>query len=319
MNKGLAFRFVLVAILLALATRYGNYSDLVSHLTPSLLVGMLAAQPFLFLSIAMMAMRFAVLASTPAMPFFPTFKSMLLAIGLNALLPGRLSELLKVTYLRDHAGLSMTSGMAALFLERLIDVIVLGLLTLASISLLVLDATGVTIALMGVAIAVLAALPVFEKQFAGLARRLPWAAVRTLAGRFLSQLSGRVRDRLFYRAFLFGLAAWVLSWASVVIVVHLAGSIPIGLLGGLTVFVFTTFGSALPALPGGFGTYEAAAVIALKGFGYGFDEALALALAIHVSQLLGTLGVALLIVFTERIGLATLLRQAIDFVRPPIK
>ncbi len=319
MNRQLAFRFVLVAILIGLALRYGNFRDLSSHLNARLLVGMLAAQPFLFLGIAMMAMRFAVLASTPALPFFPTFKSMLLAIGLNALLPGRLSELLKVTYLRDNAGLSMTSGMAALFLERMIDVIVLGLLALASISLLVLDSTAPTIALMVVAVVMLGALPVFEPQFAALARRLPWAALRSTAERFLSHLSGRVRDRLFYRAFVFGVAAWLLSWASVVIVVHLAGSIPIGLLGGLTVFVFTTFGSALPALPGGFGTYEAAAVIALKGFGYGFDEALALALAIHVSQLLGTLGVALLIVFTERIGLATLLRQAIDFVRPPIK
>ena len=319
MNRRLAFRSVLVAILVGLALRYGNFSDLTSYLNAGLLLGMLAAQPFLFLSIAMMAMRFAVLASTPALPFLPAFKSMLLSIGLNALLPGRLSELLKVTYLRDNAGLSMTSGMAALFLERLIDVIVLGLLTLASISLLVLDSTAPTIALMVVAMVMLGALPVFEPRFAALARRLPWAPLRSAAGRFIAQLSGRVRDRLFYRAFVFGLAAWVLSWASVVIVVHLAGSIPIGLLGGLTVFVFTTFGSALPALPGGFGTYEAAAVIALKGFGYGFDEALALALAIHVSQLLGTLGVALLIVFTERIGLMTLLHQTVNFVRSPGK
>ena len=38
-----------------------------------------------------------------------------------------------------------------------------------------------------------------------------------------------------------------------------------------------------------------------------------------VSQVMGTLGVALAIVLTERIGLATLLIQAIDFVRPPGK
>ena len=38
-----------------------------------------------------------------------------------------------------------------------------------------------------------------------------------------------------------------------------------------------------------------------------------------VSQVVGTLGVALAIVLTERIGLATLLNQTIDFVRPPGK
>lgn len=317
MNMALVLRIAVVAILIALAVKYGSYADLASHLNAKLLVGMLAAQPLLFLGIAMMTMRFAILARTPAAPFFLTFKSMLLSIGLNALLPGRLSELLKVSYLRDHAGISTTSGMAALFLERLTDVIILGLLTLASISLLVLDAPGTTIALMAVALTLLAALPKLEKPLTALARRLPWLALRRMVESFLAHLSGRVRDRLFYRAFAFGVAAWVLSWASVAAVVYLAGSIPIGLLGGLTVFVFTSLGSAVPALPGGFGTYEAAGVMALKGFGYGFDEALALALAIHTSQLLGTLAVALVIVFTERIGLTNLLRQATDFVRSP--
>lgn len=310
-------RIAVVAILVALAVKYGSYADLPSHLNAKLLVGVLAAQPVLFVAIAMMTMRYAVLARTPAAPFFTTFKAMLLSIGLNALLPGRLSELLKVTYLRDHAGISTTSGMAALFLERLSDVIIVGLLALASLSLLLLETTAATLALLAVALALLAALPALEKPLVAVAQRLPWRAFRSLVESFLSHLSERVRDRLFYRAFLFGVAAWALSWASLAIVVYVAGSIPIGLLGGLIVFVLTTLGHAVPALPGGFGTYEAGGVIALKAFGYGFDEALALALAMHLSQFLGTLAAALVIVFTERIGVATLLNQAMDFVRPP--
>ncbi|MDQ3187342.1 MAG: flippase-like domain-containing protein [Pseudomonadota bacterium] len=317
MNRALVLRIAIAAILIALAVEFGSYANMANHLNMRLLAVVLAAQPLFFLSIALMAMRFAILARTPAAPFFLTFKAVLLAIGLNAILPGRLSELLKVTYLRDHAGISAASGMAALFLERLTDVIILGLLTLASISWLLLEATGATLALIAVAVALalLATLPRLEKLLVALAQRLPWHAVRRAIESFLAHLSGRVRDRHFYRAMLFGVAAWVLSWASVVVVLHFGGSIPIGLLGGLTVFVATTLGYAVPALPGGFGTFEAAGVIALTAFGYGFDEALALTLAMHVSQFLGTFGVALGIVLTERIGVASLLQQTLDLVR----
>lgn len=315
-NKGIVLRIAIVATLVALAVNYGDFSKLTPHLNARLLFSMLAAQPVLLAAIAMMAIRFAMLARTPAVPFYLSFKAMLLSIGLNALLPGRLSELLKVSYLRDHAGVSTTSGMAALFLERLTDVVILGLLALASVSLLLLETAWVTLALMLAAIALLLILPRLERPLVALAQRLPALALRSIVERFFSHLSARLRDPLFYRSFLYGVAAWLLSWASVAVVVHMAGSIPIGLLGGLTVFIATTLGQAVPALPGGFGTYEAAAVIALKGFGYDFDQALALALALHVSQFLGTLGIALVIASTEKIGLATLLRQAIQFVRP---
>jgi uncharacterized membrane protein YbhN (UPF0104 family) len=312
----IVLRIALVAILLACAFRYGSYAGVMEHVDVRLLVAICAAQPFLFLSIAMVAIRFAALASTPPAPFAPTFKSMLLSTGLNAFLPARLSELLKVTYLHDHAGVPMTSGMAALFIERVSDVIIVGLLALASAGLLLLD-SGAAVVLMVIAIAAVVTLPMIDKQLITLASRLPAHALREIAERFLSQLSQRLRDPLFYRACLFGVAAWVLSWASVAVVLHFGGSIPIGLAGGLTVFVATTLAYAVPALPAGLGIYEAAAVVALKGFGYGFDEALALALAMHVAQLAGTVLAALVILLTERTGVGTLLYRAVDFIHKP--
>lgn len=315
MSRALVFRIAVVAILIWLAVRYGNFTAMAAHFNAQLLLGVLAAQPLMFVGIALMTQRYAVLARTPPAPFFLTFKSMLLSIGFNTLLPGRISELLKVTYLRDHAGISATSGMAALFLERLTDVVILGLLALVSISLLVLDAGAMTVALLAVALISLFALFKFERPLVALAQRLPWTALRTWIVNFLSHLTGRVRDRLFLRAFLWGVAAWGVSWASVVVVVYFAGSIPIGFLGGLTVFVATSIGGAVPALPGGFGTYEAAGVVALKEFGYGFDEALAVALALHVSQFLGSLIAAFVIAFTERIGVVSFLRQTVTFMR----
>lgn len=89
---------------------------------------------------------------------------------------------------------------------------------------------------------------------------------------------------------------------------NLVGSIPIGLFGSLVVFVATVLGAAVPALSGGLGTYEAAAVFTLKGFGYSFEEALALALTVHVCLLSLSIVLTLIIVLTERIGLSALIK-----------
>ena len=65
-KKRLVLRIAIVAALLALAAKYGDFSKLTPHLNARLLFSMLAAQPVLLAAIAMMAIRFALLARTPA-------------------------------------------------------------------------------------------------------------------------------------------------------------------------------------------------------------------------------------------------------------
>jgi len=48
-------------------------------------------------------------------PIYPAFKAIMLAIGMNAVLPGRIAELLKPTFLMKQIVLPMSAGLAAVF------------------------------------------------------------------------------------------------------------------------------------------------------------------------------------------------------------
>jgi uncharacterized membrane protein YbhN (UPF0104 family) len=110
-------------------------------------------------------------------------------------------------------------------------------------------------------------------------------------------------------------AAWLLDFVTIALFFHAAGSIPLGLSGALLVFVATTIGGAIPALPGGLGTYEAAAVFSLKSLGYSFEEALALGFALHATLFCLPLISSLVIVTTEKIGIGALVRNITQAAR----
>jgi len=70
----------------------------------------------------------------PQAPFMPTFKAVILSYGTSIFLPVHISEFLKPAYLRNHAGVSFSAALAALFLERLADLIIVCVFAAVSIS-----------------------------------------------------------------------------------------------------------------------------------------------------------------------------------------
>ena len=261
------FLMVLRAIDIPTITRY---------FTLRLLGIMASVQPLVLLCLCMFALRLAILARTPAARFIPTFKAVTLAIGMNTVLPGRIAELLKPTFLMKHIGLPMSEGLAAVFLERMADCIIMGLLALTSVSVVIGETRlHITIALMVAGVMALILLPRLQSSLQKLNYRLPWAAFHAFFENFLAHASVRIKGGSFLKALLVTGAAWLCDFIAIALFLRAAGSIPLGLFGTLVVFVATTLGAAIPALPGGLGTYEAAAVFSLKGFGYSFEEALA--------------------------------------------
>jgi uncharacterized membrane protein YbhN (UPF0104 family) len=54
----------------------------------------------------------------------------------------------------------------------------------------------------------------------------------------------------------------------------------------LAVFVSMAIGAAAAILPAGIGTFEAGAIVALTAYGVALDRAIAIAVALHIAQLL---------------------------------
>src|SRR5262249_44520746 len=97
---------------------------------------------------------------------------------------------------------------------------------------------------------------------------LPWDKVRAGGRRLVAHVATKVRTRFFYVAVGYGVANWLCGAGNVYLLLRTAGSIPLGIADAFSVMVVSMIGGAIPALPGGFGTYEVAVVFALKGYGY---------------------------------------------------
>ena len=280
-----------------------------------LVLAALAIQPFMMLGFAAGAFRLGPLVQTPSPSYSRVFRAIILSFGFNAVLPGRASEILKATYLHDHSGVPLSAGISGIVLERMMDILMLAILGMVAISLTVINSNVVVFIV--VAISVVAMFVFISRgrdALQALAMRIPWAVFRNALSSIAGHASSRLTMGIARKALFFSAAIWLIALGNVTLFLNLVGSIPIDFKGALVVFVACTLGGAIPAPPAGLGTYEAAAVFALKQLGYGYDEALAIGLALHGSQIVLSLVGALAIALTERIGLTASIRQAKVFL-----
>jgi len=293
-----------------------NVLHLLKYFDLQMLFNILMVQPIVLVGVSIIAIRFSTLVGKPKPRFTHTFEAIILSYGFNNFIPGRISELLKATYLKDRAGIPIRISLAAIFLERMMDIVILCTLGLIAIILSLLYANlFVLIVPLAVVLIILISLPRFEQFLVNLISHMPWKILKAFLGDFISQSSSCLKEGNFSIAAIFGLAGWAVSLVTVAFLLNLAGNIPIGPVGVLKVFVATTIGMAIPAIPGGFGTYEAGGVFVLTGFGYNLEEALAIAITLHFSQIITSVVGSLFIVAFHRIGVSSLVKQAIKFTK----
>lgn len=278
-----------------------------AELGRELLVAGLVVQPIILCCLFVLAMRHVLLVGAPRISLGVAFRAMVLSQGLNLVLPARLSELLKATYLRDHASVPLSSGVSAVVLERTVDVLIVAALGALGVVQYFDRGNFASIPAFGLGLAAVILVLVRSPGFVlRLMRAVPSERLAGFLERTYRHFAATARTRSFWRALLLGGLAWCLSYINILVFLEVAGSLPTGFSGALLVFVLTTLGGAIPALPGGLGTYEAAAVIALRSLGYAFDEALVLSVAMHAAQLVLPFALAVLIMLTERLGIASL-------------
>jgi uncharacterized membrane protein YbhN (UPF0104 family) len=282
---------------------------LLGRVDQRILIAILAVQPLVALNTWMGAIRLSWLVGTPRIPVWQSAKAIVLSSGLNLVLPSRLGELAKATYLHEHAAVPVSVGLSAVVIERSLDLVVLGLIALAGIAILAFQASwALLLAALAVAGA-MALLPLYGRILLTIAAILPWRPLRDFVTSSIQHALARFRERTVLKAFALGVVMWAGSVFNVSLFFVIAGGNPLDVAGGILVFLATTVGGAIPVLPGGFGTYEAGAVMVLKGYGYSFEEALVMGVALHASQvLIGALGAAVVFV-NEHVGITAMLRR----------
>jgi len=221
--------------------------------------------------------------------FVPVLAYLLVGYLANNVLPARLGELVRSHYLGDREGMSRATTLGTIVVERVVDTAVL--VAIASAAILLLHVRGIVASavLLGVG---LTGLLVVALIGALVAHRLPyadrvvvaverWPSVIRLAGRLRGGLAVAGRPRTVAVAVGWSLAAWS---ATVVAFAAAGQAVGVELAWGQAALLAAgvSLATAIPAGPGYLGTFELAGVQVAAVFAVGADQAVALAVLVHV-------------------------------------
>ena len=230
-------------------------------------------------------------------------KAIILCSGLNCIIPGRLSELIKPLYFKKNRNASLSVGLSSVMLERVTD---LFLLMLAVAFLggsgfeLQWQTFGTVTALLFLGIVTL---PYCHKIYGTiLTQLLPWKRWRNLALNMLAHFTTCARSSKIWQALFFGALTWLSSFLSVYVFLAMAVDADLAKRAALEFLAATSLAYMIPGLPGGIGIYEAAGAFVLKRWGIPYDQGLLLSAAFHVAQLAFALLGTFILIFFEKVN-----------------
>lgn len=267
--------------------------DVLVRATPA---WVLAAFGFIALDVVLRAARWRrLLDPIRAIAFGPILGYMLVGYLANNVLPARLGELVRSHYLGDREGISRTTTLGTVIVERVVDTAVV--VAIAAAAVVVLNVRGVVTSAVaaGAAIAVLLGVGL---AIGVVADRLPGArSIASLVDRWprAGQLATKLRDGLAVgarpRTLAETLALSVAAWGATLLAFTAAGQ-AVGLELRLGEAALLSSGvalaSAIPAGPGYLGTYELAAVTIAAAIRLPVEPVFAIALIVHVAILVLT-------------------------------
>jgi len=215
----------------------------------------------------------------------------------NNVLPARLGELVRSHALGEGEGISRTTVLGTVVVERIVDtVIVVGLAALAVVVLGV-GGTITTVVTLG---AGFVGLLVVGLVVATVSHRLPGAGrvtafaegyplILDLARRLRDGLAVASRPRTLAQALILSAAAWTASIATFVAGGHALG-IELTFVQGALLSTGVALATIVPSAPGYLGTFELTAVSIASLFGVEANAAFAMALLVH-AMILGVTSV----------------------------
>lgn len=253
---------------------------------------------FVCLDLSVRALRWhrllAPVANTPV-PYVHALQYLLVGYLANNVLPARLGELVRSHYAGDREGISRSTTLGTIVVERVIDLATV--VAIASVAILVLQVRGIVASavLAGLAVAALIALALAvgvaahrlpgAERIAAYAER--WPRVRDVVGRLRDGLRVAGRPRTLVEALVLSGVCWtaaILGFAAAGQAIGVELSMGQAALMGSGV----ALAAAVPAGPASLGTFELAAVQVGKAVGISDSDAFAMALIAHLGILVVT-------------------------------
>jgi uncharacterized membrane protein YbhN (UPF0104 family) len=208
----------------------------------------------------------------------------------NNILPARLGEVVRCHFLGDREGISRTTVIGTVVVERVVDIAVV--VAIAAVAVLVLSIRGFVASAVIVGAAI-GALLVVALALGVAAHRLPGAtrvAALVAAWPWLGDAVGKLRLGLAVaanpRTLLEAVALSLLAWTAALLAFAAAGQalgVELTLSQASLLAAGVTLAAAIPTGPAALGTFELASVQIGAAFGIATERALALGIIMHVA------------------------------------
>ena len=251
---------------------------------------------FLVIDVLLRAVRWRrLLAPIRDVPFRATLAYLLIGYLANNVLPARLGELVRCHYLGDREGLSRTTALGTVVVERVVDIAVV--VAIAAFAIIVLSIRGLVASavLVGVAIVLLLVIalaigvaahriPGADRVAAAAAR---WPRVGELTTKLRHGLAVAGRPRTLFEA----LALSVVAWGATLLAFAAAGQavgVELTVAQASLLAAGVALAAAIPSGPAALGTFELAGVRIAEAFGVAPEPAFAIALIVHAGILVIT-------------------------------
>ena len=249
----------------------------------------ISAQAYMLAILALPALRINFLSRKQA-GLSHSFKTVMLGLGINNILPARLGELAKGIYLRKEVGIPLSRGLNIVFWERFSDLNAVLLLALINAVFFVQESL-VTLTLLG-SVAGMWCLLILHKKWPERTNKLlgmiPLKSMTTFVSQFLSQVREHFQPRFLLSLSFYTVSVWIFFVSMPYLVLWGIADMDLSFGQILTVVVVSSLGMALPSSPGAIGVYEASIVAPLTHFGINKEEALAAAIVLHMIQYIPT-------------------------------
>jgi len=238
----------------------------------------------------------------------------------NNLLPARMGEFVRAYVIGGKEGISVTSSFATIVVERLFDIVTVLLLTTAVFLFLELPA-GVseikgTIRSGAVALLIISLIVVIFLFLLVNSREKGLAIARVLLRPFPEHIKEQdilfldslasgleiVKDgRSLFMVSIYSILNWLVSALPIyIITVSFGFMLPFS--SSLLILILLAFAVSVPSSPGYVGPFHAAVYLGLGFYGIGKEEAIGMAIVMHLAQFVPLVLLGLLLLWVEKIS-----------------
>ena len=308
------YRWILAIFLIFIAIFYIDWGLLKGSFSSLHIEALLISQPVQVLLIFIVSCRLSILIQNNCNKIIIFFQAYILSIGLNTILPGRISEIVKVTYLKEWLNIPFTNSSVGVIVERLIDLLILISLILLGFGSLWLEFNQILMFATFFSFIILSLIfvSIYPDLICRFIDKFSFNKFKENLKNFVLRFQVTIKSNGFIIAFLLSIFSWVGSYLMVYLILKIIYGSGISMNDTLIIFSALSLGRAIPGLPGGIGIYEAAIVISMEYLGFNFSESLATAITIHASQIIFvTLG-SLFIFGKKGIGLSFFIKKLRD-------